>query len=63
MLKYPTADFRIGKPELQKHNEDSTLQVFTNNESWLFFDQPVIGIEPTFSRTDSVVYWKKEASF
>ena len=33
------------------------------NELWLFFDQPVIGIEPTFSRMDSVVCWKEDSSF
>ena len=47
LFKYPKTDFQIGKPEPQKY-KDSTLQRFINKESWLFLDQPVIGIEPTF---------------
>ena len=39
------------------------MQGFINNESWLFFDQPVIGIEPTLSRIDSVVCWKEDFFF
>ena len=27
------------------------------------FDQSVIGIEPTFSRVDSAVYWREDSSF
>ena len=36
------------------------MQGFINNESWLFFDQPVVGIEPVSSRIDSVVCWKED---
>ena len=30
---------------------------------WLFFDQPVIEIEPAFLKMNSVVYWKENSSF
>ena len=61
LLKYPKADFQIGKSELPKVYEDSTLQGFINNELWLFFD--LTGTEPTFLRMDSVVCWKEDSSF
>ena len=59
MLKY----FPIGKPELQKYMKAALCK-----HSWIiscgyFFDQTVIGIEPTFSRMDSAVCWKKDFSF
>ena len=31
-------------------------------QPWQLFDQSVIGIEPTFSRMDSVVCWKEDSS-
>ena len=37
LLKYPKTDFRIVKPEQPKIYEDSIVQGFINNESWLFY--------------------------
>ena len=51
MLKYPKTDFRIGKPELQKHMKTALCRD-SSIISWLLFDQPLIGIEPTFSRIE-----------
>ena len=35
----------------------------STNKSWLFFNQPAIGIEPTFSRMDSAGCWKEDSVF
>ena len=63
LMKYPKTDFGIGKPELPKVYEDSTLQGFINNESWLFCDLPLIGIEFTFLKMNSVVSSMLERRF
>ena len=39
------------------------MQGLINNKQWLYSDQPVIGIEPTFSRMDSSIRWKEDSSF
>ena len=54
VLKYPKTNFRIGNPEIQNYMK-TALCKDSSIKSWLFFDQPVIEIEPTFSRIDSVV--------
>ena len=63
MLKYLKTDFRIGKPELHKYMKTALCKDSSIMNRRYFFDQPVIGIEPTFSRIDSVVCWKELSSF
>ena len=38
------------------------MQGFIYNKSWLVFDQPIIGIEPTLLKMNSVVCWKDDSS-